>query len=666
MKLRWKRWIRGIVAAVACAVSMPSAVAALHPLDPLDENEIIGAAVILQSAGVAKPGAIFQSVELREPAKDFVLAWQPGQSIPRSALVFFRQERKSYRSVVDLVTRTFTAPVLIPHNQGELGLTIQEVSDFSFAFSDPAFLAALARRGLTTPAQLAQILVTPLTPGSFGLPEESRRIVKAQMYYTEGEGINLYARPIEGMQAIMDLDERRVLQVLDTGVVPIPALTHDFDEASVAARYGLRPALRPIVVSQPEGTNFAIDGNFVQWQKWRFHVRFERRPGTVISLATYDGRSVLYQGSLAEIFVPYQDPGQNWYYRTFMDAGEFGFGLLSSPLTLGLDLPATAVLRDAVVSAAIPDPQLPVIPLPLPRAQGIFERLTGNPAWRHYELFANGAYEGRAEVELVVRSISQLGNYDYMVDWIFGQNGTIRVEVGLTGIDAARGVESSTLSDPTAAADVQFGALVGPNLVATNHSHHFNFRLDMDIDGRANSFVLGRLKTINAPHSPRASIWQVEDEVVRREADGQLDEGNTLWRVINPARRNARGYNTGYLLESHASVEPLLKKQDYRRAGFIGHNLWVTAYDPDERYAAGDTPNQNPGEPGLPQYVADNQSLQSTDLVLWLTVGFHHVPSTEDFPVLPRESLAFTLKPMHFFDRNPALDLRRAPFEAAP
>ena len=663
MNPRCQSWIRGI-AAVACVAAVPTAVAALHPLDPLDENEIIGAAVILQTAGAAKPGAIFQSVELREPSKDFVLAWQPGHSIPRSALVFFRQERTSYRSVVDLSNGTFTAPVQIPHNQGELGLTIQEVSDFSFAFSDPAFLAALARRGLTTPAQLAQILVTPLTPGSFGLPEESRRIVKAQMYYTEGEGINLYARPIEGVQAIMDLDERRVLQVLDTGVVPIPALTHDFDEASIAARYGLRPALRPIVVSQPQGTNFTIDGNFVQWQKWRFHARFERRPGTVVSLVTYDGRSVLYQGSLAEIFVPYQDPSQNWYYRTFMDAGEFGFGLLSSPLTLGLDLPATAVLRDAVVSAAIPDAQLPVIPLPLPRAQGIFERLTGNPAWRHYELFANGAYEGRAEVELVVRSISQLGNYDYMVDWIFGQNGTIRVEVGLTGIDAARGVLSRTLSDPTASADVPYGALVGPTLVATNHSHHFNFRLDMDVDGRANSFVLGKLKTTNAPHSPRASFWHVEDEIVRREADGQLDDGNTLWRVINPARRNARGYNTGYLLESHASVEPLIKKQDSRRAGFIGHNLGVTAYDPDERSAAGDTPNQHPGEPGLPQYVANNQSLQGADLVLWLTVGFHHVPSTEDFPVLPRESLAFTLKPMHFFDRNPALDLRRAPFEA--
>ena len=67
------------------------------------------------------------------------------------------------------------------------------------------------------------MLVTPLTPGSFGLPEESRRIVKAQMYYRENAAINLYAKPIEGMQAIMDLDDRVVLQVIDTGVMPLHA-----------------------------------------------------------------------------------------------------------------------------------------------------------------------------------------------------------------------------------------------------------------------------------------------------------------------------------------------------------------------------------------------------------------------------------------------------------
>jgi primary-amine oxidase len=642
---RWWQvlWLSGAVAAQG------------HALDPLTADEIVGAANILLGGGAAQPGAIFQSVELREPAKAAVLN---GRAADRQATVFWRQNQQSFWSTVNLRTASFTPPQFTPRSQGQLGLTITEVVDFGFAFQDPAFLRALARRGIRTPEQLQQVLVTPLTPGSFGLPEEQRRIVKAQMYYTEGASINLYARPIEGMQAIIDLDARRVLQVLDSGVVPVPTATHEFDEASVGALIGLRPALKPLRFSQPSGVNFRLDGNFVEWQKWRFHVRFERRAGPVVSLVTYDGRSVLYQGSLAEIFVPYQDAGPNWYYRTYMDEGEFGFGLLASPLTPGLDVPDTALLLDGLVAAAIPDPTVPVVPLPLPRVIGIFERLTGDPQWRHFESF-RGRYEGRAAVELVVRSISQVGNYDYLIDWVFTQNGVLRAEVGLTGIDA-----------PKALAGVQPGedgnrhsAPVAPRLVAPYHSHHFNFRLDVDVDGPQNSFMLGRLQQVATP-PPRRSAWQFEEEVLGSEAQGALDPGHAIWRVVNPNRRNAFGQPTGYRIESHHVEEPLLAPADFKRAAFIGHPLWVTAHDADERYAAGDTPNQNPGSPGLPQYQADNQSLVNRDIVLWLTLGHHHVTEAEDWPVMSMKKLSFELKPSNFFDRNPALDLRRAPFEA--
>ena len=318
-------------------------------------------------AGAARPGAVFQSIELREPSKQEVLNARRGAATARMATVFYRQNKRSFKTVVNLSAGTFTPPVLIPPSEGQLGLTITEVSDFSFVFQDPAFLAALALRGIGSAQQLQKVFVTPLTPGSFGLPEEARRIVKAQMYYTEGAGINLYARPIEGLQAIIDLDERRIVKLLDSGVVPIPAANHNFDEASVGASIGLRPELRPIRVTQPQGVNFRIDGNFIEWQKWRFHARFEKRAGHGDLAGHVRRRPVMYQGSLAEIFVPYQDPGANWFYRTYMDAGEFGFGLLASPLTLGLDVPENAVLLDALVAAAIPDPSVPVVPLPLPR-----------------------------------------------------------------------------------------------------------------------------------------------------------------------------------------------------------------------------------------------------------------------------------------------------------
>jgi primary-amine oxidase len=377
--------------------------------------------------------------------------------------------------------------------------------------------------------------------------------------------------------------------------------------------------------------------------------------------------AALERCSLSEIFVPYQDPDIHWFYRTFMDEGEFGLGALASPLFPGLDLPENAALLDAVIPAAIPDPSVPVVPLPLDNVIGVFERVTGNPLWRHFELFSPGGpqYEGRAEVELVVRMIAQVGNYDYMIDWILNQAGAIRVEVGLTGIDAAKAVRTTHLSDATAAKDTEFGALVAPKLVATHHSHHFNFRLDLDIDGRNNSFALGEFKLETDLKSPRKSVWVAEEEVLHRERQAKISHGD-IWRAFNPTRKNALGYNTSYILESHSHSEPLLKKQDYERAGFIENSLWVTRFDPDELYASGDTPNQNPGTPGLPQYIGNNESIANTDIVLWHTLSFHHLPSAEDFPVLPREHNSFELKPANFFDRNPALDLRRAPFEVAP
>ena len=638
-----------------------------HPMDPLEDTEILAAANILLNAGVARPGAVFQSIELHEPSKDVVLGFPAGDPIPRLATVFFRQSKQSFRTVVNLTDETFTPPVTIPRSDGQLGLTIQEITDFSFVFQNQDFRNAMAARGLDTPQKLEKILVTPLTPGAFGLPEERRRIVKAQMYNIEGAGINLYARPIEGVQAIIDLDERQVIQVIDTGVIPVPTDTHGFDEATVAAQFGLRPLLKPIHIRQPQGKNFTRHGNVIEWQKWRFHVRFERRSGTVISLVTYDGRLVLYQGALAEVFVPYQDPDIHWFYRTFMDAGEFGFGALASPLALGLDVPENAELLDGLISAALPDPQLPVVPLPLDNVIGVFERVTGNPVWRHFEFLAGGLYEGRAEVELVVRMIAQVGNYDYIIDWIFTQHGTIRVEVALTGIDIPKGVQSTTIDAGTGPEDIAHGTLVAPNLVAPYHSHHFNFRLDLDVDGRDNSFVLGRLKVqSDLPGSPRQSVWVLEETVLQHEQEAQLDADEHVWRVINPATQNARGYNTSYILQAAGHATPLLKRADFQRAGFIGHTLWVTQFNPDERFAAGDTPNQHPGKPGLPQYIKNNERIVNTDIVLWHTVSFHHVPVAEDFPVLPREYSAFALRPANFFDHNPALDLRRAPFDVGP
>jgi len=105
---------------LAITVAFASVRAANHPLDPLDATEIVTAAQILLDGGAATPGAAFQSVELREPSKETVLGFHPGDPLNRSATVDFRQNKQSYRSIVNLSEGTFSPPVTIPKSQGQL------------------------------------------------------------------------------------------------------------------------------------------------------------------------------------------------------------------------------------------------------------------------------------------------------------------------------------------------------------------------------------------------------------------------------------------------------------------------------------------------------------------------------------------------------------------
>ena len=150
----------------------------------------------------------------------------------------------------------------------------------------------------------------------------------------------------------------------------------------------------------------------------------------------------------------------------------------------------------------------------------MFERAPGDPAWRHNE---NSIMAGRPSRELVLRTAAAIGNYDYMMDWIFQQDGTIRVRVGATGIVEVKGSkdvvapeETMTDGKPTP----QQGTLVAPNTVAVYHDHYLCFRLDLDVDGQNNSFMVDRLVPRKIQARTRTSIWGVESTLAKSESDG--------------------------------------------------------------------------------------------------------------------------------------------------
>lgn len=641
---------------LALLVCLPLAAqgAAQHPLDALDASEITATTAILKNAGHVDNTTLIASISLQEPPKADVLAWKPGDAIPRSAKAVLRRNATTIEALVDLTAGKVLSHQEIPGVQPFVTLP-EIISAIEVTTSDPRMQEGLRKRGIT---DFTHLFCAPRTVGNFGAEiERTRRIVKLDCFDTRGVRSDVFANPIEGLFATVDLDNGKVLEVTDLGVIPIPGGNSELDPGST----GVRDNVKPIVQMAPEGSNISVNGSLVQWQNWSFHLRWELREGVVVSLVKYqDGdrsRSVLYQGHLSEIFVPYQDPSEGWYYRNYLDEGDYGFGSMASILAPGADCPASAIYLSPVMSnvaggADVQDKRI-----------CIFELAPGEPAWRHYD-FITGALESRPATELVVRYIATVGNYDYLLDWVFDQKGNITYRAGATGIDSVKGVAAQHLDDPTAAKDTAYGSLISPGRVGVNHDHFLSLRLDLDVDGTANMFARNVLEPQKLPEQAhrRTSIWTTKEVAAKTDTEAKYRlsyERPAMWHVMNMDHENATGYPVSYMIHPHGNALMLMDEDDpaASRAQFTNYHLWVTPYAPEERYAAGDYPNQSEPGQGLPAWTANSRDIQNQDLVLWYTMGFHHVPSSEDWPVYNLGWHSVTLKPYNFFDRNPALDV---------
>jgi len=430
--------------------------------------------------------------------------------------------------------------------------------------------------------------------------------------------------------------------VVDTEVVPVPSADTKYEEIPENPR----PHTTPIFTSQPLGPGFKIHNGEVSWQNWLFRFRIDQRSGPILNLVRFvdNGRprSILYEAGVSELFVPYMDPSNGWNNRSFIDSGEFYAMSFLKPMLPGLDCPAGAAWFDGLSASEKGAPKF------TSNMACLFERDPQSPAWRHSE---EGEIYGRPARELVLRSTATIGNYDYIMDWRFQTDGTIEVAVGATGV-----IETK----PTVETKSPYGEFVAPNLIGVNHDHYFSFRLDFDVDGPNNSFMTHKLVEQAIPNDPmRKSIWVVKPSIAAREKDAILDihlDRPSMWMFMNPSM------NAGYELMPGVTAKSLMSPDDpaQKLGAFSEHQFWVTPYDPNQRYAAGVYPTSSKANDGLANWTEANRAIENTDIVGWYTLGFHHVTRPEDWPVMPTMWHQFTIRPFHFFQSNPVLDLPKS------
>ena len=634
-----------------------------HPLDPLTAGEVEETTRILRASGRITPRVRIMAYSLLEPDKDIVLAYQPGQPVPREVFVIMRdhERRLTIEAVVSLALGTIRA--FRERQDVQPALTYPEVFAAQQAvLGDAVFQEAMHRRGIT---DLSSVVIYPWTAGYRG-PEDAAsqgRFIRMEVTLSAGPEDNYYAHPVEGVIATIELDTMSVL-IEDHGVVPVPTSSGNYTREGIRAANnvpsfpdGVRSDVKPIAITQPEGTSFQVDGQQVRWQKWRFHVGFTPREGLVLHLVDYFDkgryRPLLYRAALSEMYVPYADPTPSHNFKNVFDAGEVGIGVLANSLELGCDCLGEIYYFDATVNDAEGQP------IVLTNAMCLHEE-DASILWKHLEYQEDGST--RAEVRrsrrLVISSISTVGNYEYGFYWYLYQDGTIQYEIKLTGIIAPAAIPPG--EQPVS------GTLVAPGLYGPYHQHYFNVRLDMMVDGLQNSLVEVNCEALPwGPDNPRGNAWVARETVLATVGQAQRSiEPRTAryWKIVNPTARNALGQPVAYKLVPAGNAFPFFHEgsPQWLRGGFARWHLWATPYDPQERYAAGDYPNQQPGGgDGLPVYVErkKDHTLVETDLVVWYTLGSNHVVRPEDWPVMPVETVGFRLQPAGFFDGNPALDV---------
>ncbi|XP_057977118.1 amine oxidase [copper-containing] gamma 1-like [Malania oleifera] len=634
-----------------------------HPLDPLTIPEINRVRSILSSYPPFSPAfPAIHSLSLDEPDKLRVLYWKKGDPLPpRRASIVALVHGQTHVLVVGLDSGRVISHAIHAGSGYPVLSTNDILAAAEVTLTDTEFNKSVAARGV----ELSDVACITPSPGWFRPDEEGRRVIKVQCFSKQGTP-NFYMRPIEGLTVTVDLDRREVVKISDTGGgIPVPKGTNTDYRYCPKDRTRRKDPINPISLEQPNGPSFRVeDGHTVKWANWCFHLKADQRAGLVVSRVkvvdpeTGRWRSVMYQGMASELFVPYMDPEEGWYFKTYMDAGEFGLGATAMELVALNDCPRNSYYMDGVFVAADGKPFVQANMI------CVFERHAGEIAWRHAESPLTGfkIREARPKVTLVARMAASVGNYDYIFDWEFQTDGLIRIKVGLSGMLMVKGTPYEHVNQVPDDDPHMTGGLVSENVVGVVHDHYVTFRLDMDVDGPDNSLVrVDLVKEETAPgESPRRSYLRARRRVAKSEDDARIKlklYEPSEFHLVNPSRTSRLGNPAGYKVVPGSNAASLLDLNDppQLRSAFTNNQIWVTPYNKSERWAGGLTAYQSKGDDTLAVWSERNRPIENRDIVMWYTLGFHHVPCQEDYPVMPTVSSSFHLKPVNFFESNPIL-----------
>ncbi|ORY73098.1 copper amine oxidase [Leucosporidium creatinivorum] len=684
-----------------------------HPLDPLSPQEIRIASAAFRTELLRRGVRSVKStyVDLIEPPKAEVIAYlglatSPTDLNPKSSGI--KPKRRAEASLIDTLSgQVYVLACEIKNGQGHIdsfeempegiqpAITMEElVESEEVVRNHPEVIRLCAEVGISQ----EQIMCDCWSIGYEHRFGKNRRLQQAFIYARTQDHDHLYAHPMD-FNVVVDSNAKEVLKIdfashrtnpnnrgglsgstiphvvegdslKDSGRarIPPPLESHDYlpdliaDKAKKEGKtWDVRRDLKPLHVQQPLGVSFSMDGNRLKWQNWDMHIGYNYREGIVLNAIQYFDkdqqryRPIMYRASFAEMVVPYAAPEWPHPRKFAFDVGEYGLGMMANSLALGCDCLGAIHYLDATMSDHSGQPTT------LARCVCIHEEDDGL-LWKHTDFRPNGRAHSVRSRKLIIQFIATVANYEYLFAWAFKQDGTMELEIKLTGI-----LNTYLLAEGEKCAE--YGTEVAPRIQAHHHQHIFCLRLDPMIDGVTNSVTETEIVPDAAP-TGSAENWagngfhstkKYLDNTLEGSRDANPFTGR-MWSMVNEnATHYSSGAPAGYKIMCK-DFPPLLAQPDSligRRATFAKKNLWVTPYVDGQLFPAGKFPTQTweAPEDSLEGWMAKGSNIRKTDVVTWVTFGVTHLPRPEDFPVMPYEHVTIQFKPTNFFKSNPSLDV---------
>ncbi|XP_070779821.1 primary amine oxidase, liver isozyme-like [Enoplosus armatus] len=397
-----------------------------------------------------------------------------------------------------------------------------------------------------------------------------------------------------------------------------------------------------------EGKRYSVSNNHVLYMDWSFAFGLSALTGMRVFDVRFKGERIAYELSVQEAMSVYGSVTPGMMLTKFLDSS-IGIGRFAHELVRGVDCPHEATYVDTYRYIDVP------APVRFRNSICVFEHNMGQPLRRHFADFFHG---GMVNSALVFRTITAIGNYDYMWDFIFYQSGSVEAKVHATGY-----IFTSYLVD----GGLRHGHQVAEKVLGNIHTHFINFKVDLDVLGVKNVFQTKDMEYVNVslPWMPDryAMVPQLVEKQLKTEQEAALRYTAKTPRYLHIAsnKTNRWGHQRSYRLQVFSFTgDHLPESQAEERAmSWARYKVAITKHKDLEQTSSSLYNQNNMWTPAVDfsKSIEDNESIEDEDLVAWVTTGFLHIPHSEDIPntVTVGNGGGVLLRPHNYFDEDPSI-----------